>query len=120
MNRSAAHTALVRQILAAVGSLPGVIVGDNPCGVARYPRPDYPTKFFAVPYGWPYQKGSPDVLIAVFGVMLAVEVKTGAGKLTADQRVCRDALRAAGVRVIEARRVEDVVHVVEEMRRGAA
>lgn len=120
MNRSAAHTNLVKQILVAVGSLPGVIAADNPCGVARYPRNDDPTKFFAVPYGWPYQKGSPDILIAVFGVLLAVECKTGDARMNADQRACRDALRAAGVRVIEARRVEDVVHVVEEMRRVAA
>lgn len=120
MNRSAAHTRLVREILAAVGALPGVIAGDNPCGVARYPRRDDPLKPFAVPYGWPVSEGAPDVLLAVDGRLLAVEVKTGNATTTPEQRVCHEALRAAGVPVVVARAVDDVIEAIADLRRRAA
>lgn len=120
MNRSAAHTKLVREILAAVGSLPGVIAGDNPCGLARYPRFDDPTKLFAVPYGWPAGEGSPDLLIAVFGKLVAIECKTGKAVTSPAQKRVLNALREVGVTVIEARCVDDVSRVVDEMRRRAA
>lgn len=120
MNRSAAHTRLLKEILIAVGSLPGVIAGYNPCGVAKYPRREDPMKYFAVPYGWPTSEGGPDLLIAVDGRLLAAEGKTGDADTTNEQKRCHEALRAAGVKVVVARSVEDVVRAIGGMRRAAA
>jgi hypothetical protein len=120
VNRTAAHTALVRQVLAAIGSLPGVIAGDNPCGLAKYPRRDDPTKVFAVPYGWPVSEGSPDILVAVYGRLVALEVKTSAAKPTPEQLRCHEALRAVGVVVVVVRSVNDALEAVNQVRWRAA
>lgn len=120
MNRSAAHTRLVKEILAAVGSIPGVIAGDNPCGLAKYPRFDDPTKVFAVGYGWPAGEGAPDVLISVYGRLLAAEIKTGDATTSPMQKRTLDALRECGNRVVVARSMDNVLSVVEEMRKVAA
>lgn len=120
MNRSAAHTRLVREILAAIGSLPGVIAGDNPCGRARFPRNDDPSRIFSVAFGWPVNEGAPDILVAVDGRLLCIEVKTGAGTTSPEQRQCHEALRQAGVRVVVVRSVEEAVQAVADTRRKAA
>ena len=104
---SAAHTALVRAILVALGTLPGVVVGANASGRARYVAEDGRPSF--VPYGWPAGRGSPDVLVAVapLGRLVGLEAKTGGARPTREQRACHAALRAIGVEVHVVRSVDD-------------
>jgi hypothetical protein len=97
---SAAHTALVRAILAECGSLPGVVLGANASGRAAYMSES--GRRFRVPYGWPDPRGGgPDLLAAVapHGRLIALECKTGRATTTKAQRACHDALRAVGVAV---------------------
>jgi len=104
---NAAHTQLVHDVLAACGSMPGVVIGPNASGLARYVS-ETTGKRFAVPYGWP-TRGGPDLLAAVapLGRLVALECKTGNARPTADQRRCHEALRAVGVAVHVVRSVED-------------
>jgi hypothetical protein len=107
MNGNAAHTELVRAILGALGALPGVIVGANASGLARYVSDT--GRAFAVPYGWPAGKGGPDLLavVAPLGRLVALECKTGKATTTKEQRAVHEALRAVGVTVAVVRSVED-------------
>jgi hypothetical protein len=109
---SAAHSALMNAILAELGALPGVVIGANASGLARYMSDA--GHDFAVPYGWPH-RGGPDLLAAVapIGRMVALEVKTGGARPTPEQRACHVALRAVGVAVF-------VVHSVAEARAALA
>ena len=104
---SAAHTALVHDILAALGALPGVVIGANASGLARYPS-ERTGKDFCVPYGWP-MKGGPDLLAALapYGRLVALECKTGGATPTKEQRECHAALRAVGVSVHVVRSVDE-------------
>jgi hypothetical protein len=104
---SAAHTALVREVLAAVGSLPGVVAGANASGRAAYVD-ERTGRVARVPYGWP-SAGGPDLLIVVapLGRLVAFECKTGNAQLTAKQRAVHAALRAVGVHVAIVRSVDD-------------
>jgi hypothetical protein len=108
---SAAHTALVKDVLVAIGSLPGVVAGPNASGRARY-MSERTGERFHVPYGWP-MKGGPDILAAVapFGRLVALECKTGDATTTAEQRACHAALRAVGVVVCVVRSVDDALTV---------
>jgi hypothetical protein len=110
---SAAHTALCRSILGELGALPGVIIGLNPSGRAKYVN-ERTGREFVVPYGW-LAPGGPDLIAAVapFGRMVALEVKSGNASPTKEQRACLDALRAVGVRCA-------VVHSVAEARAALA
>jgi hypothetical protein len=109
---SAAHSALVNAILAELGALPGVVIGANASGLARYVSTQ--GRDFAVPYGWPF-RGGPDLLAAVapLGRLVALECKTGGARPSPSQRACHAALRAVGVAVF-------VVHSVEEARAALA
>jgi hypothetical protein len=104
---SAAHTALVNAVLAAIGALPGVVAGPNASGQARYIS-ERTGKSFHVPYGWP-MRGGPDILAAVapLGRLVALECKTGGATTTAEQRACHTALRRVGVTVHVVRSVDD-------------
>ena len=62
---------------------------------------------------WGQRKGLPDILACWQGRLIAVEVKTGKGRLTPEQRCEHEALRAAGAVVI----VGDAVQVVQELER---
>ena len=112
---SAAHTRLLREILAGVGSLPGVIVAANPCGVARYLSED--TREFHVSYGFP-SRGGPDILAALapIGRLVALEVKTGAARATAEQQAVHAALRKVGVAVYDVRSVEEARRALAKER----
>lgn len=113
MSSSADHTALVRAVLAELGALPGVVIGQNASGRAHYGTED--GRGFRVPYGWPAGKGGPDILAAVapLGRLMAFECKTGEARVTRAQRAVHRALRAVGVEVC-------VVRSVEEAREGFA
>ena len=118
MNRNVAHTELCKQILAAVGSLPGVLAGFNPCGVAKYPR-EYSLEEFAVPYGWPTHKGAPDLIVIVRGVYLGLEVKTGKDIQRPEQRACQRAHDMAGARYRVVRSVDEARAEVDALARRA-
>ena len=62
---------------------------------------------------WGQRKGLPDILACWQGRLIAIEVKTGRGRLTPEQRREHEALRAAGAVVI----VGDAVQVVQELER---
>jgi hypothetical protein len=62
---------------------------------------------------WGQRKGLPDILACWQGRLIAIEVKTGKGRLTPEQRREHEALRAAGAVVI----VGDAVQVVQELER---
>ncbi len=105
---SAAHTALVRAILAECGAMPGVVLGANASGRAAYMSEN--GRRWRVPYGWPDPNGGgPDLLAAVapHGRLVALECKTGKGTTTRRQRACHDALRAVGVSVHVVRSVAE-------------
>jgi hypothetical protein len=110
---SAAHTALVSAVLAAIGALPGVVAGANASGLARY-MSESTGKRFAVPYGWP-MNGGPDILaiVAPLGRLVALECKTGDAVPTKEQRACHAALRGVSAAV-------HVVRTVDEARLAVA
>lgn len=107
MNRNAAHSKLVNEILLAL-SADGVLCWDNPTGVAFRCRA-------VISYGLP---GSPDILAIVgpFGRFLGVEVKSGKGCLSRAQKRFRDAAIARGGVYIVARSVQDVLDAVAQIR----
>jgi hypothetical protein len=114
---SAAHTALCRAILAELGALPGVIIGLNASGRAKYVS-EQTGRTFVVPYGWPGAEGGPDLLavVAPLGRMVALEAKTGGASTTKEQRAVHDALRAVGVAVHVVRSVEEARAAMERSR----
>lgn len=59
------------------------------------------------------RKGTPDVLACMKGRFLAVECKTGAGKLSPDQERERDRWQRAGALYVECRSPEDLQHALE-------
>jgi hypothetical protein len=111
---SVAHTALVNAILADLGTLPGVVIGANASGRARYIS-ERTGQSFHVPYGWP-MKGGPDILavVAPLGRLVAFECKTGEATPTAEQRACHVALMAAGAIVRVVRSVDDARKAIAE------
>ena len=62
---------------------------------------------------WGQRKGLPDILACWQGRLIAVEVKTGKGRLTPEQRREHEALRTAGAVVL----VGNAVQVVQELER---
>lgn len=102
-----AHAALVRAILAELGSLPGVVLTPNASGRAKYVSAK-DGRAFVVPYG-AFAPGGPDILavVAPLGRLLCFEVKTGAATTTPEQKACHAALRAVGVAVHVVRSVEE-------------
>jgi hypothetical protein len=100
------HTRLVREILAELGALPGIVIGANASGRAKYMSEAGRT--FVVPYGW-LSPGGPDVLAALapHGRLVAFECKTGRATTTKEQRAVHAALRAVGVAVFVVRTVND-------------
>ncbi|HSY24215.1 MAG TPA: hypothetical protein VK841_18940 [Polyangiaceae bacterium] len=112
---SAAHSALVNAILADLGALPGVVIGANASGRARYVSEN--GKRFHVPYGW-LAPGGPDVLavVAPNARLVALECKTGDAKPTKQQLAVHAALRAVGAAVHVVRSVEEARAVLAEVR----
>ena len=112
---SAAHSALVRAVLAELGTVAGVVIGVNASGRAAY-IDERSGRSFRVPYGWPCP-GGPDVLAAVapLGRLVAFECKTGRARPSARQRAVHEALRAVGVVVRVVRSAEDARAAIEEV-----
>jgi len=96
-----------RQILAVVGSLPGVLAWRNQSGALRNARGQL------VRFGSP---GSPDIVVIVAGRFLGLEIKQPGKPLSARQLRWQAACRAAGG-VYE--RVEDAEQALAVVRRAA-
>jgi hypothetical protein len=107
MSTSADHSRLVNAILAELGALPGIVIGQNASGRAHYASDD--GRSFRVPYGWPAGAGGPDILavVAPLGRLVAFEVKTGNARASKEQRAVHEALTAVGVVVAIVRSVDD-------------
>lgn len=58
------------------------------------------------------RKGLPDIFCCYRGQLIAIEVKTGRGRLTPQQKAELDSLRAAGAVVL----VGDAQKVIQELR----
>ncbi len=116
MNRSAAHTRLVREILLEYGAVDGVMLVVNECGRARYMGSKGDE--YHVPYGFPTSNGGPDLLgvTAPNARLFGVECKTGKGVLTADQKSTHAALSRFGVRVFIVRSLEEAGEAIDEVR----
>jgi len=114
MNR---HTQLCREIMIAIGAIPGVIVGANPTGLATYTGDRGST--WRVHYGWPSSEGGPDLLavVAPLGRLVALEVKTGSGRARPEQRAVHAALAAVGAVVAVVRSVDEARAAIEKARR---
>ena len=63
---------------------------------------------------WGQRKGLPDILACWQGRLIAIEVKTGKGRLTPEQRREHEALRTAGAVVLVGNAVE-VIHELERL-----
>ncbi len=99
MNNSKNHQKLVDDILFAFGSRPDVRVWKRVVGFDRLKN---------IAYGL---KGEPDIqgLISPDGRCLFIEVKTGNGKLSEDQKTFRRMAEKFGALYIEARSVEQAI-----------
>lgn len=106
MNNTHAHQELVDQILIAVGSHPRVRLWPRRVGVAIPLGKQHPVRF-----GIP---GETDLqgIIAPWGRLLAIEVKTGSGRLSKDQARFRNMIEKFGGLYVEARSVEDALQAV--------
>ena len=96
------HKDLVRLILLAISPFGLAWSNDTP-GLA-YDR-----------NGNPFNSGltgSSDILACIKARFIAIECKTGTGKLSTPQRAFRDAVQRAGGIFIEARSVEDVTAIL--------
>ena len=113
---AAEHAKLVHDILEELGPLPGVVIGLNASGRAKYMSTS--GRCSVVPYGWPAGTGGPDLLavVAPLGRMVAFEAKTGRATATAEQRAVHAALRAVGVVVAVVRSVAEARAALEVAR----
>ncbi len=100
MNNSKAHQQLVDELLLAFGSKPYIRVRTRKVGVAIPLNSNHPIQFGIV--------GETDIdgLVAPWGFYLAIEVKTGSGKLNKYQIIYRDMVIKFGGIYIEARSVD--------------
>lgn len=118
MNNSFAHSKLVRDILAAFGAEPDLLLAINSAGMARH-MSGAGNEFF-VPYGWP-GPGAPDLLgVLKPGRMLALECKTGRAVVSCDQLATHKALKSFGALVYVVRSVEDARQAIEDARKRVA
>ena len=63
---------------------------------------------------WGQRKGLPDILACWQGRLIAIEVKTGKGRLSPEQKREHEALRTAGAVVLVGNAVE-VIHQLERL-----
>lgn len=110
MNNSKAHQDLVHQIMLEVGSLPQVRIWKRQVGLARWNFSDRLVHIGV--------KGESDLQgIIQGGQFLAIEVKTGVGKLSADQRRWRAMVIKFGGAYIEARDLNSCLQSVKLLLR---
>lgn len=116
MNRSKEHTALCHAIMAELGSLEGLLVCLNPCGQAHYLSGKGDDYF--VPYGFPSESGGPDLLVvlAPYGTLVGLEVKTGKATTSPEQKMTHAALERFGVRCFVVRSVNEAKIAVARAR----
>jgi hypothetical protein len=116
MNRSAAHTALVKEILMTYGATDGLLLVINECGRARYMSGN--GKEFFVPYGFPTSNGGPDILgvVAPDARLFGLEIKTGKAKASKDQKSTHQGLLRFGVRVYVVHSLEEAGEAIDEVR----
>jgi len=103
MNNTKEHQKLVNDILLSVGSNPNIRVWIRVVGF------DFGRK---IKYGI---KGECDIdgIIAPSGRKLCIEVKTGDGKLSVDQKRYKAMVKKFGALYIEARSLEQVLTVLK-------
>jgi len=105
---SVSEAELQREIIAALGALPGVVCWRNNVGVAAQGER-------SVAYGVG-GKGAPDLLCEVqrgsWWTAVWLEVKTADGRLRPEQRAWHEAARRAGRHVHVVRSVQDALDVV--------
>jgi hypothetical protein len=97
---------LLRAIELALGSLPGVLVLRNSCGVASFTHPETGrTRTARFGLG----VGSPDLVLflAPEGHALGLEVKTKDGRTSPEQERCHQAWARFGVPVFVVRSIEE-------------
>jgi len=96
-----------RDILAAIGALPGVLVERTNTGSAVDPRTGRVVRF-----GHP---GAPDIRCTIGGRSLAIEVKSATGRQSPEQQRWQAAFEAAGGVYCLARCVDDATSAVRRM-----
>ena len=110
-NHSVAHSALVNEILIAVTALPGATMWRHPTGQAV-------TRTGAViRFGFP---GSGDIVGVYRGRAVAIDAKTGTGRLSDDQKTFRANWERSGGLYIVARCVDDALSGLASIRAIAA
>lgn len=107
-NQSAAHSRLCDEILFAVGSHPQVRLWPRRVGVAIPMGGRNPVRFGV--------KGEADLqgIMMPHGRMIAIEVKTGTGKLSPEQLLFKAMIEKFGGLYVEARSVQDALQAVKD------
>ncbi len=107
MNNYAEHQKLLGEIMLAVGSMPEVRLWPRSVGCARHIHTNSIVRYGVV--------GETDIDgIIKGGRRLAIEVKTGRGKLSKEQESWRDMLIRFGALYIEARSLDQVVEEIKK------
>lgn len=109
MNNTAAHQALVAEILAAIGARPDCRVWSNPSGIGRglmHPG--------VIHFGL---KGSADIIgLTSDGRFLAIEAKTGEGRQRKEQKAFGVMVMRFRGRYIVARSASDVSLYLDNLK----
>jgi len=97
-----AHSDLVEAILGTFGAMPGLRLWKQPVGVGVAPSGTHVNR-----YGI---KGMADIsgILAPNGRRVEIEVKTGTGRCSGEQRAWATMVAHHGGLYVEARRIEDV------------
>lgn len=108
MSQNKEHQKLVNEILLAVGSMPNIRLWKRVVGYDLVKK---------IKYGLPGEADL-DGIIGPHGRKLCIEVKTGTGRLSSDQKAYRDMVIKFGALYIEARSVETVLKALQDFRGG--
>ena len=98
---------LVHDVLVAVTALPGAMFERRNTGVARPLKSNRVVRF--------NNEGTPDIQGTYFGRSVAIEAKTGSGRLSEKQKDWRYAFLKAGGTYIVARSVEQVLRELAQV-----
>lgn len=112
------ETGIQRQIEAAIGALPDLLVLRNSVGAAKYVD-ERSGKEWTVPYG--LGAGSPDLvgILAPTGRWVCLEVKVPGEKPRANQRECHALWRKFGAFIATVTSSKEAIAAVERARKGA-
>lgn len=113
MSDSRAHRNLKNEVRLALGRREDVVMWNNESGVARYGTS-------VVRYG--VGKGGSDLIgiIKGSGRFLAIEIKTGNARLTKEQKLFQQLVRAFGGVAETVRTVDDATGLIDHIKRQAA